>query len=174
MGNFYVSLSIKGDRAEIVQALQEDAPAVVGPKDGGWVSYSSDLLEEQDEAFIARRAATLSGRLSTAVVGVINHDDDILMIWAFVRGAEMSIFNSFPGYFSGEDTAPYISGVEALSELAVNTSPERLVEVLAKRQRVAINQHASIVSLLGLPQYSVGFGYRYAASGEHGDGLTFL
>lgn len=105
MGNFYVNISVKsGDRDAILSALPiAQDPGVIGPSENGWTVLSSAALDTQDHSVIETYCAALSAKVGVPVLGALNHDDDILMLFLYRDGGEAGHFNSSPGGFSRID-----------------------------------------------------------------------
>ncbi|MDZ5698722.1 hypothetical protein [Chelativorans sp. M5D2P16] len=173
VGNFYVNTSVKDvNHDDLFAYLKGKHDAFVGPEVGGWSCYT-DLEVTQDPGTIALHVGRLSEHLQAIAICVLNHDDDILSIDTFHNGSQVSEYNSCPGYFdanpSEERLKPRLSGAEVLAGLKPGVSQTQIREILAiqaEQNAFAIETHEAIVHLLGLPDYSVGFGYDYAAAGE--------
>jgi hypothetical protein len=173
VGHFYVNFNVKGaTQPEIVDLLRTlRLDAYVGPEAGSWICFSERGADEQDQQIIAAIGAQLSARLDKPVLCVLNHDDDILALDLFATGVVIAEYNSCPGYFEEspdeERLKPSLSGVEQLAALGNKVTPAAVRQVLTTDdQDFASGIHESFVNLLGLPEYSVAFGYNYIAKGE--------
>ena len=158
MGNFYVNIAVRSDdRDALLNAipLTQD-PGVIGPAENGWTVLSSAALDTQDDTVVTEYGTALSNALKTDVLGALNHDDDFLMLWLFRDGHEVSFFNSDPGT---------LRGVDGFAGLMNGDAPETQA-LLLKPSVFAVDHHHEIATAFGLPDYTAGFGFRYAERGE--------
>jgi hypothetical protein len=174
MGNFYVNFSVKGvGQLDVVSVLRElGADGYVGPAENDWCSFAESTTDTQDGSAIIALGTAVSLKLGKPVLCVFNHDDDILSVDLFANGEAVAEYNSCPGYFASDPTPeqlrPRLSNVEALANLG-SVPPDDLREALMEEDAFALDLHGRIVEALSLPEYSVGFGYRYAQKGEFDD-----
>lgn len=180
MGNFYVNISVKGaTQAELADALRAMmAPAIVGPSFNGWCSFVENSIEMQDQEAIDQFGAAFSKRFGPTV-SVLNHDDDMLSVDLYVDGKAVAEFNSCPGYFNEQaseaELAPRWSGVDQFAALGRGISQADVEAAFQGDEPFAAEMHERLATLLGLPRYSVGFGFGYASRGEvEGDAADYI
>ncbi len=142
---------------------------MIGPSENGWTVLSSMLLDSQDMNVIKDYSTRLSSLMATNVVTVVNHDDDVLWLFGLKDGDLIATFHSDPGYFSGEDLPPQIDGWALFAETFGEGKGTKVDLALVSEQVFAIDRHGLITKALGLPEYSVGFGFGYAQRGELDD-----
>jgi hypothetical protein len=160
MGNLYVNIALNTsdrDRIAAVLADTQDRGVILAPENG-WTILSSEALETQDERFVEQYGTSLS-RGGVPVLAVMNHDDDILMVFLYQAGARTAFANTRPGYFADEDRPPVVEGVEALAWLADGVAAGDIADLLTRDHVFAVDAHGELARLLGLPAISVGFGY---------------
>ncbi len=170
MGNFYVNFGVRSsDLSKTVAALRQAGRVayIAPPANNILVVYDRDS-DTQDESEIVKVGGLLSESVSSAVLAVLNHDDDVLCYWLFEQGRIIDSYNSAPGYFEGDDVLPTSSDVERLCEAF--DSPGVFDEVQANLQwseyAFVVEQHQELVELLGLPDASVGSGYTTISQNE--------
>jgi hypothetical protein len=172
MGNFYVNFSVKRDDPQrIAEALKrEGRKAVVTPAVNGYVVVYDEESDSQDTVAIEKVGALLSREADAPVLGVLNHDDDVLCYWLFQQGRVTDAYNSCPDYFGEPDEEEASNGGDAnlLREaFSASCSSAQLEEILRGGDYVfAFDRHAKLVEALGLPQCSVAAGYRYIVENE--------
>ena len=161
MGNFYVNISAKVDRPTLKSMLDHMPDrSVIGPEGNGWLTFTSEHLETQDQEVIDAYGVGLSQYIPGPMIAVLNHDDDILSIDLFEGGKRTATYNSCPGYFDERateaDLEPKFSNSEAFDALA----PDGGVTALLKERPVfAVEAHAAFAKAVGLP--AAGFGFCY-------------
>ena len=170
MGSFYVNFSIKSADAQQVASTLEHSGrrAIVTPATGGYVVAYDEQADEQDDTAILAVGSLLSRELSAPVFAVLNHDDDILCYWFFDGGELVDSYNSSPDYFSYRKPGPSEGGEpgKLCAVLGAAADPVAVEAILRKEYLFALERHQEIAELLGLPPWSVGFGYTYVARGE--------
>lgn len=174
MGNFYANLSIRTDKHDAVVAHLNNVPdkGVVAPAAEGWVSFSTEQIETQDEAVIDEYGAAFS-RVGMPVFAVTNHDDDVLTVLLYQDDRRVGHINTNPGYFAGTDDPAIVEGADAFAALADSATPAAIQAWAQEDHLFAIEAHEALRNLLRLPPVSVGFGYKYFNRGEFGpDGFT--
>ncbi len=170
MGSFYVSMAVgRVESDQLAAALSEVTDrGVIADAQDGWTVFSSEKLETQDEQIMDLYGTTLS-RSGAPVLGIINHDDDILMVFLYENGARTAFANTDPGNLTGLDSPPIVEGGEFLAALKVGVSVNEIESLLKTDHVFAVDAHEALAALLGLPPKSVGFGYAYFNRGEFGD-----
>ncbi len=182
MGNFYVNFSVKRpDQQQVADILRRrQRTALVTPALGEYVVVSDEEADWQDDRAIQTVGELLSRETQAPVFAVLNHDDDILAYWLFVDGQLTDSYDSAPDYFESsydafekEDTEQGGDARTLCSVLAAAASPEHVERMLRGDYVFAIDRHAELAAALGLPDWSVGFSYRYVVeNGELPDGLN--
>ena len=131
MGNFYVSMAVGNlDTGQLQAALfQVPDRGVIAPTEGGWTVFSSERLETQDERVMDQYGTALS-RGGAPVLGIINHDDDMLMVFLYENQARTAYANTNPGALSREDVPPIAQGGEALAALKQGISVDDIEALL--------------------------------------------
>ncbi len=170
MGNFYVNFSVRTpDQQRVADALRRARRvALVTPSQNGYVVAYDELADSQATEPILLVGGLLSREMQSPVLAVLNHDDDILCYWLFEQGQLTDAYNSRPDYF-GEEEGEADQGGDAqrlCAALQAGAAPSAVEDVLRSEHVFAVHQHQQLADLLGLPSWSVGLGYRYAAEGE--------
>jgi hypothetical protein len=169
MGSFYTNITLKGADLEATLGALDGRrafAAAIGPD----VLVFDEACEEQDVRLLAALCEELSRALHCAAIAVLNHDDDVLLVYVYQDGARVTDYDSCPGYFSGEDSPPSQADVTALcASLGASSSRDRVAAILAAgfdEFAFATERHEALSSALGLPQQAVGSGYLYILQGE--------
>lgn len=174
MGNFYTNFSIRStDQAGIARLLQDAGrSAFVLPAQGDFVIVCESETDMQDDIAIVELGSALSDVTHVPVIGVLNHDDDVLCYWLFEGGVLTEQYNSDPDYF-GEDE-------DGLSTEGLTSSGDRLCATLGHPEAhstvagvltsdgytFAIERHRDLIMAVGLPPASAGAGFNYIDNGE--------
>ena len=169
MGNFYANFCVRTeDAGEVAKFLADVADeGVVLPVQHGRALLSSRDLETMDGEIRDRYGARLS-QGGTPVFFAANQDDDMLLVILYRDGACVAWADTNPGAWSGEDEPPKIEGADRLAGIGDGVDPADLAVLLTDEQVFAVDTHKALVRLLGLPDLSAGFGYRYWKDGEFG------
>lgn len=185
MGNFYVNFSVKRPNQQQVADIlrRRQRTALVTPAIGEYVVVFDEEADSQDDKSIQAVGEFLSRETQAPVFAVLNHDDDILAYWLFVDGQLIDFYDSAPDYFEGgafgnyeeDETEDKEQGGDArtlCTALAATSSPEQVERILRGDYVFAVERHEKLAAVLGLPDWSVGSGYRYVAeNGELPDDL---
>lgn len=158
MGSFYTQVLVKhADAAQCAEVMKRlKRPAVVIPAHNGISVVCDRESDDQDIDVLDSVALALSERLRTAAVGLLNHDDDILVFRFFEHGA-------FIGGLQVGLTPLSLRGSMATLRRLLNPSAS-LGATIATFLRPYLFQslrHARLAEVLNLPPRSVGHGYRY-------------
>jgi hypothetical protein len=177
MGSFYTNITLRTDRlddvVEVLHDLERDA-YVSQPQKGCLVVFDKEC-EEQDVDTIKRLASALSSRLKTPALGVLNHDDDILMYVLYDNGKLLDEYNSSPGYFeSAPGEEPEGGDASALGRAFGVASTSGVEDVLHAPRASGDNdgyvfeyeRHEALVASLHISTFAVGFGFNYLEEGE--------
>ena len=168
MRNFYTNITLRGpDQDQVLAALNvQGRSAYVSPTENGFTVVCDEETESQDEMILTDLASDLSDRLQCVALAVLNHDDDILAYWLYEKGEFVDDYNSCPGYFTGEDSGPEGGDAEKLCRALGAAGRAAEVQAIlsdAEGYLFALERHAALVEVLGLPSFSVALGYNYIA-----------
>lgn len=180
MGNFYVNYTIHStDHPGAVKALEgRNAFVTLGKNDS--IVVFDEASDSQDPDLVTKLGQQLSKNLDSAVLAVLNHDDDILWYVLFEKGKCIDEYDSSPGYFDPDSEPQNPSGgnAEMLCAAFSCQDIQGVEKVLRQSSYIedgytfAVERHEDLVKTLNLPDYSVGFGYTYIAQGELLPGLS--
>ena len=172
MGLFYVNYVIRnGERSAVVAALQ-GRRAFVTPVQQGCILVTNEESIFQDGKEIEALTCFLSLRLSCPVLAFINHEG-LLCYCLAQEGAIVHSYTSCLGYFDASlGSLPYGGNARALCSAFGSPEHERVERILRKpdaddehdlysRTYRATDRHADLVAALGIPAFSVGFGYNH-------------
>jgi hypothetical protein len=188
MGNFYVNHTVRAPQERVIAVLEaENRVAFVSPTIDGYTVVCDQECDSQDERAILTLGRSLSERLGSPVLAVLNHDDDILCYWLFEQGKLTEQHNSCPDYFDDDyrgltwfgDDEEVNDQLPALAEGAAGEAlcrafgrPDAVAKVQAvlasEDELFAVFTHQRLLKLLGLPAAAAGSGYRYVAEGDAG------
>lgn len=177
MGSFYTNVTLRHeDQQAVAEALRElERTAYVTPPAHGAIVVFDQATDENDPEELARLTALLSGRLRCAALGVLNHDDDVLVYVLCENGRERDRYDSRPGYFSGEDAPPSGGDADALRAAfgaGDRAELERVLHPRGEGPTFATDQHQALVAALGTNGAAVGTGYGYVSRGELPEGIA--
>ena len=177
MGNFYVNYTIcHPDAGAVADALQGRSAFVTPAHHGCVVAYEAES-DNQDQSIITELGMSLSSELECAVLAVLNHDDDILWYRLFVNGEAEDEYDSAPGLLEsegeGDIEAPSGGDARKLCATFRSNATARVRAILSdtKSYIYALQRHTALVRALGLPEFSVGFGYKAINRGHIPRGL---
>jgi hypothetical protein len=170
-GAFFVNFVVlDADKAQVEDCLASLPNSTIAVYDKShprsYMVYE-EAAEGQDLDYGMAFATTLAKALGKPVLYTLVHDSDVLVMMLVQDGKVGFSYNSWPGYFEGEEQLPQASGVESLAAL---------FKVDMKRLLAALNQKADaevfaeealerIRKLLGLSE-AVFLGYDYARSAK--------
>ncbi|MDR6993293.1 hypothetical protein [Luteimonas sp. 3794] len=179
MGAFYTNVTVRSSSLEEVLSYLSGRAAFVSPE---WNGYITIYDEQCDEGGLYPNefSSDISRHLSTVAFLVTVHDDDILYFDVFENGERRDEYDSCPNYFSedGEDVPPEGGNPEVLCALF------NCKDIAAVRHTLyvddeesdicifATERHRVLAEQLRLPSFSVGYGYKYLATGEAPNGLS--
>jgi hypothetical protein len=171
VGNFYVNFSVKdAEQKQVADTLERGRRrAIVAPAEGGYVVAYDEEAESQSTRSILAVGRLLSGEMSRPVLATLNHDDDILCYWLFEGGELVDSYNSNPDAFEEEAGAPpWQAGdpKKLCTSLRPRADAAAVEEILRGEYLFAVERHERLAKTLGLPSWSVGYGYSYVADGE--------
>lgn len=102
MGNFYVNYTVRSSDAQAVAKAFSGRRAFVTSVPGQPVVTFDEAADSQEEAVVKGLGCHLSEAAGVPVLGVLNHDDDILWCGLFESGQCVDEYDSSPDYFKDE------------------------------------------------------------------------
>ncbi len=178
MGGFYSNVSVKTtDTNSLLEMLREIGAPFSAAADGEYIVVADERLDNQDEEWLEQLTVLLSQKLKTAALGVLVHDDSVLLMVLADANPSPLRYNSCPDYFdgvggsapSGADASRFvtafdrISGLEGLQGIL---SAELPVDPEADyKYAFESDRHADICRVLGFPAWAVFF--THAGLAEH-------
>jgi hypothetical protein len=176
VGNFYVNFSVRSaDPQQAADVLERAGRrAIVTPSRGGYVVVYDKEADRQATEPIMEVGCLLSRETGHPVFAVLNHDDDVLCYWLFEAGELSDSYNSNPDAFDEDEGAPAWRPGDAEKLCAVlrpGMGAAAVEAILRGDCGFAVDRHEQLADALGLPSWSVGFGYGYVARGDLEDEL---
>ena len=150
MGLLYTNVIMKGPTQEAIATYLEDHGR------SGLVSLT---IQEITVVYdMAQGSAALSTRFKCPVLLLGIHDDDILVYRLYIRGDIADSYESYPGYFTGEDLPPRGGDARKLCRAFRVEGAEETIDVILRHPRVgyALEQHQELVAALGWPPFAAG------------------
>ena len=170
MGSVYVNYSVRTvDTARVADSLRRaQRVAVVTPPQAGYVVVYDQEADSQDTDAIEQLGKRLSADAEAVVLAVLNHDDEVFCYWLFECGHLVDTFNSNSEFFeeAGESFEAPGDPARLTAVLQVAERAAEVRAILQEEHDYAGDQHQDLAELLGLPDCSVGYGYKYVAQGE--------
>jgi hypothetical protein len=172
MGNFYVNHTVRtADTAAVVATLRGvGRKAWVAPSVDGQVVVYDEASDSQNTAEVRSLARLLSRGLSAACLAVLNHDDDVLIYELFEDGEVTEAFSSNPGFFT--PPGPLGRGTRLCAVWGVPGAAFSVAALVRRRFTFAVELHAELAKAVGLPDHSVGTGFKYIEQGEPPESLA--
>jgi|SRR5579863_6769060 len=165
MGNFYTNVTLRTPYRDPVLAYmtEQGRSCFISPHLRGFVTVYDRICDEQDIRDLEDLTLELSKRFQCHALAVLNHDDDVLWMGLASSGSWVTVYRT-DKVLSG--SAWRISAAfKVLGMLPLVWFLMRWPVVLFQLWR-----HSLIVWTLGLPKYSVGYGYEYLSRGERPSG----
>ena len=164
MGNFYTNVTLRNaERQAVIEHMRaQGRSCFVSPTYYGFTTIYDRLCEEQDTRDLEALATDLSLRFHCAALAVLNHHDDVLRMGLAREGEWLTAYHS----------DQVLSG--SAWQLAKEFRVVGLLPVLWLLMRwpfvlFEIWRHGALASVLGIPNVTVGFGYKYLSRGERPD-----
>lgn len=157
--NFAVSLSNQKAVIQAIRAQKRDA--YVSEPFGNYIFVYERESDSQDDSIIKEVGSALSKRLSTPVLAVMNHDDDVICYWLFVGGEVADSYNSDPGYFNETDEEQGGNATLLASSFHVPKMSGQIENILRSQEYdFAQDRHEALAAALDIPfvPSSIGFG----------------
>jgi hypothetical protein len=172
VGATYGNISVKGTtRGALLDWLKSKGiAAFVGSPEGDWIAFSDEATDGQDIRWIQDIVRSLTQELAPVCIAITVYDEENLYLLAAKNGQLEARYNSCPGMMmedpGEQDMRPRIEDAPALVNLLDGAiSLEELLLVLKTDGSAdyvpPIELHEELAAALGLPKYSVGFGYNY-------------
>jgi hypothetical protein len=179
MGSFYVNATAKGRTQSQVHSFlaQMRRKAFVFPTINGFTTFCDAEAETQEPKAIDELGRKASVALQCPIFCVLNHDDDILWYALYEDGEISDEYDSFPTYFEGIFSPPKGGNAAKLCNLAGSMDKQAELSEILRRPHgsdgyvLESERHADIATAIGLPSFSIGFGYRYLERSELPEGL---
>jgi hypothetical protein len=181
MGALYGNITLKGpSQAAVVEALR-GRRAIVTRNIGDYTVAFDSVCDEQDIDGIQALTSRLSRELRCPALAVIVHDDDVFGYFLYEEGELTDWYNSSPSYFDfgsvDSPAAPDGGNAERLCETFRAGRPEQLEHILRQRPGkegyvFETDRHRDFVSVLSLPECSVGVAFASFDGGEYPEGLS--
>lgn len=177
MGNFYTNFTVRSaDRDAVVDTLRAmGRTAYVAPvSNGNTVLYDRECDDQSFDA-IEKVGTELSSALNAPVLGILDHDDDILCYWLFESGQLTDEYNSCPSYFDeiADPSGPSeFDAAKLCAAFGCHQKVDRVAKVLQKSSFdedgyvFAMERHQDLAEALELPDWGVGTGYGSIENGE--------
>lgn len=179
MGASYTNLTVKGASTDqVVRALRSRQAAVTPAILNCVVVYDAEA--EQNPEVLTIVGTHLSRDLACPVLGVIVHDDDILLYQLFSDGAVIDVYDSAPGYFDPDaEPAPPDGGDAILLCSTFGVPDARSVEAILQKSGFVedgyvfeSDRHRDLVHAMGLPECSILTAYASFERGEFPKGIS--
>lgn len=179
MGSFYVNITLRGPVQQSVVNLLKNRSAYVSPTENNCTVVFDEQCDSQDQDVISHLASELSKNLDCPVFAILNHDDDILWYQLFEGGKLIDEYDSTPGYFNetAEPSGPSGGNANALCNAFQSENVNEVERILKKSSFVnegyvfALERHEDLVNALGLPTFTVGYGFNTISFGEIPEGF---
>jgi hypothetical protein len=171
MGNKYVSFSVRRpDQQRVADVLKRaKRVAIVTPPQNDYVVAYDKEADNFITSEIHKVGILLSKEADALVFAVLNYDDDVLAYWLFEQGQLADSFDSNPDFDKEVPTPSKTQGGDAhrlCDAFRATTTPAEVEAILRGDYVFAVEQYQRLADLLGLPSWSVGFGYDYVADGD--------
>lgn len=166
-GSFFVNYTIiNGDKEKIDAYLSTVKNRIIGVSDKTkperYVLYE-EKADEQDTEYGLQFGEVLSRELQTPVLFILVHDSDVLLVHLIVNGGIEFSYDSWPGYFDGNEQKPAISGEHSLPDYFDIDIAEFVKEITLLEEPYVFAEDilAVFCKYLNLSD-TVFLGYRYA------------
>ncbi|HMT94157.1 hypothetical protein [uncultured Thiothrix sp.] len=164
MGSFYTQILVRESNearcAEVMHTFRRSS--VIIPAHKGITVVCDKLSEDQSFDTLDSVAMTLSHKLNTPTVALLNNDDDWLGFRFFDKG-------EFVGSLLIGHTIFSLNGSINMLKRFINpnASTIKLYLVFIKPYLFQFRRHRDIAQILDLPARSVGMGYKYITTDDH-------
>lgn len=165
MGNFYTNITIRDPSGSSLEdVLRKLGRSAYVFKKANDVVVFDRGCEEQDTEELAALAERLSDEMNCITFAVLNHDDSVLWFQVYRKSSLMAEYASKGGPWTD---------IRALCR-AMNRPAAwwRVWLALFRPFIFETHRHAALVSIFGIPDAAVGFGFTYIQKGELPPGIT--
>jgi hypothetical protein len=168
MGNFYSNITLStNEQQPVIDYLNEFKRHAYVYKQDKFV-----CVFPANDQVLFKLAKRLSEHFKCAAIGVMNHDDSLLLYKLFDCGNLLDDYNSCPGYFSGEEQPIFGGDAQKLCEIyGAPKEVEAVDALLRKEYTFEMNRHDALVDKLGLPTCTAGGGFSYLQEDDGPDEL---
>jgi hypothetical protein len=181
MGSFYTNITLRTERHDDVVSLLRDEgrEAFVSRAQRGCIVVYDRECEDQDIEVLKKLGGLLSAKLRCAALGILNHDDDVLIYMLHDNGKLVDEYNSSPAYFdSGPGEPPEGGDASRLGSAFGIASTGGIEEVLHMPNGAGSGEgyifeserHQALAEALGAPGIAVQTGFNYIEEGELPEG----
>jgi hypothetical protein len=160
MSDRYLSFTMRAEEAApIASALKSlGRTAFVSPASDGFVVFYDAAAETGDAAAITGLACAVSQTCGSAVLAVLNEDDEVLTYWVCDGGNVADRYCSNPGWLEGSDEKPSGGNADTLAAaIAADADRAALSAILSAPNDgedsdypFAVDRHVAICEELGL------------------------
>jgi hypothetical protein len=161
MGNFYTNITLRTtDRQAVTENMRaQNRSCFISPTLRGFTTIYDRRCEDQDVRELENLTADLSSQFHCGALAVLNHDDDVLWIGLARNGEWVTTYRSDQGTSGSAWKLAREFGVLGLLPLIwlLMRWPVVLFEIW---------RHGGLAAVLGIPNFTVGFGYNYLLRGE--------
>ena len=175
MGNFYANITTRNAPAEkILDFLRSKrlfAILIKGPDN--YCTIYEKICDQQNTSHISSLLRDISENFSCPAIGILNHDDDVLLFELWSGGIKVDEYNSCPGYFDPKcgEMEPKGGNTKVLVDLFGTNADEAVVEKALRESNegafiFAVERHDTLAKAIGLPSHTIGFGFNYLLAGE--------
>lgn len=182
MSSNYANITLKGPTAQDIMHELDNLgrSAFIAPTVDGLTTVFDMDSDEGDIDTLSALAEDLSSYFGCPVLAVQGSDEEMLQYRLFADGDLLDSYTSpVPARDLGETGMTKSVGGKAdvlAQQFAAESSSEDVAEVLHCPDddcsfTLAVDRHLSLAELLGLPLYSVGFGFNHIESGEYPEEL---
>jgi hypothetical protein len=175
MGTTYTTHTLRGAAGSDVLAFMRTRgePAFVSSGSCGY-TVVIDANAQGQGPWVSELAQELSARFACPVLAVMVHDDDVTCYELWNAGERRDTYDSMPGFAEPDPRSPEGGDVAELIRLVGNPRNDAAAIERILRAEHGVDEpneylfehkrHADLVSALGLPDYSAGFGYEHLAT----------
>ena len=181
MGNFYTNVVVRGPSESDVRAtlVALNRIGFLATHPNGFAFVYDQEADTQKEGVVESLALTLATRLRCPALAALNHDDDTLLLWLYDREGNETRFGRGV-MFDGEERSPSLDDFagqvrRAFGTVEDDSAPDpmeslqmRLIQMFVPRL-FAVQHHARLLRLSGIPIAPATVGYRYVYQGDLDD-----
>lgn len=176
MSDRYLSFTARAqDTAVVAAALKSlGRTAFVSPASDGFVVFYDAEAEAGDASAITSLAGAVSQTCGSAVLAVLNDDDEVLTYWVCTAAGVADRYCSNPGWLEGRDETPSGGDADRLATaIAADADRAALAAILAAPNEgeesdypFAVDRHVAICEELGLPAEYCTAGFTQVLGGD--------